>query len=83
LQYGFEKQDGIMNTQVSPQSFIARTAPFIQIPKPLLVYQESIPMPDNVEQFSLADFVLALTYQYLELGLPLDAALQAAAADLL
>ena len=38
-------------------------------------------MPDNVEQFSLADFVLALTYQYLELGLPLDAALQAAAAD--
>ena len=72
-----------MNRQVSPQSFTAHAAPFIQIPKPLLVNQESIPMPDNLEQFSLADFVLALTYQYFQLGLPLDSALRAAAADLL
>ena len=40
-------------------------------------------MPDNLEQFSLADFVLALTYQYFQMGLPLDFALRAAAADLL
>lgn len=40
-------------------------------------------MPANIEQISLADFVLALTYEYFELGLPLDAALRAAAADLL
>jgi hypothetical protein len=56
---------------------------FIQIPKPPPVNQESIPMPANIEQISLADFVLALTYEYSELGLPLDAALRAAAADLL
>ena len=72
-----------MNRQFSPQSFTAYTASFIQISKPPLVNQESIPMPANIEQFSLADFVLALTYQYFELGLPLDAALRAAAADLL
>ena len=83
MQYGFEKKDGIMNTQVSPQWFTAHIAPFIQIPKPPLVNHESIPMPDNLEHFWLADFVLALTYQYFELGLPLEAALQAAAADLL
>ena len=72
-----------MNKQFSPQWFTAHTTPFIQIPKPPLVNEESIQMPANLEQFSLADFVLALTYQYFELGLPLDAALQAAAADLL
>jgi hypothetical protein len=72
-----------MNRQASPQSFTAYAAPFIQIPKPLLVNQESIPMSDNFEQISLADFVLALTYQYFQLGLPLDSALRAAAADLL
>jgi hypothetical protein len=72
-----------MNKQFSPQSSTAHTAPFIQIPKPPLVNEESIPMPANIEQISLADFVLALTYEYFELGLPLDAALRAAAADLL
>jgi hypothetical protein len=72
-----------MNRRVSPQSFTAHTAAFIQIPKPLLVNQESIPMPDALDQFSLADFVLALTYQYFQMGLPLDSALRAAAADLL
>ena len=72
-----------MNKPVSPQSFTAHTAPFIQIPKPLLVNQGSIPMPANIEQFSHADFVSALTHQYFELGLPLNAALRAAEADLL
>jgi hypothetical protein len=72
-----------MNKQFSPQSFTAHTASFIQVPKPPLVNQESIPMPAHIEEFWLADFVLALTYQYFELGLPLDAALRAAAADLL
>ena len=72
-----------MNKQISPQSFTAHTAPFIQIPKPLLINQESTPMPANIEQFSLADFVSALTHQYFQLGLPLDAALRAAEADLL
>jgi NADPH:quinone reductase-like Zn-dependent oxidoreductase len=36
----------------------------------------------KIAQFSYADRVAALTHQYLELGLPLDAALQAAEADL-
>jgi hypothetical protein len=72
-----------MNKPVSPQTFTAHTAPFIQIPKPLLVNRESIPMPATIEQFSLADFVSALTRQYFALGLPLDAALRAAEADLL
>ena len=70
-----------MNKQVSPQWLTAHIAPFIQFPK--LVNQESIPMPANIEQFSLADFVSALTHQYFELGSPLDAALRAAEADLL
>jgi hypothetical protein len=72
-----------MNKQFSPQWFTAYTASFIQIPKRPLVNEESIQMPASIEQISLADFFLALTYQYFELGLPLDAALRAAAADLL
>jgi hypothetical protein len=72
-----------MNKQFSPQWFTAYTASFIQIPKRPLVNEESIQMPASIEQISLTDFFLALTYQYFELGLPLDAALRAAAADLL
>jgi hypothetical protein len=48
----------------------------------LLVNQESIKMATKIEQFSYADRVAALTHQYLELGLPQDAALRAAEADL-
>jgi hypothetical protein len=39
-------------------------------------------MDIKIEQFSYAGRVAALTHQYLELGLPLDAALRAAEADL-
>ncbi|SRR5258708_2884843 len=39
-------------------------------------------MAINIEQFSYADRVAALTHQYLELGLPVNSALRAAEADL-
>jgi hypothetical protein len=39
-------------------------------------------MATKIEQFSYAQRVVVLTHQYLELRLPLDAALRAAEADL-
>ena len=70
-----------MNKQISTRPLSA-SASFIQNPKPLLVHPESIKTASKIEQFSDADRVAALTYYYLELGLPLDAALRAAEADL-
>jgi hypothetical protein len=72
-----------MNTQFSAWPLSANAASSIRNPKPLLVNQESIKMATKIEQFSYADSVLALTHQYLELGLPLNFALRAAEADLL
>jgi hypothetical protein len=69
-----------MNKQFSVWPLSA-FASFIQNLKPLLVNQESIKTA-KIEQFSDADRVAALTHQYLDLGLPLDAARRAAEADL-
>ena len=40
-------------------------------------------MATEIEQFLFTDSICMLTHHYLELGLPLEAALQAAEADLL
>jgi hypothetical protein len=70
-----------MNKQISTRPLSA-SASFIQNPKPLLVNPESIKTAGKIEQLPDADRVAALTYRYLELCLPLDAALRAAEADL-
>jgi hypothetical protein len=69
-----------MNKQFSAWPLSA-FASFIQNLKPLLVNQESIETATKIERFSDADRVAALTHQYLDLGLPLDAARRAAEAD--
>jgi hypothetical protein len=70
-----------MNKQISTWPLSA-SAYFIQNRKALLVNQESIKTASKIDQFSDADRVAALTSHYLELGLPLVAALRAAEADL-
>jgi hypothetical protein len=81
-QHNLKRKDGTMNKQISAWPLSANAASCIQNPKPLLVNQESIKTATKIEQFSDADRVAALTHQYLELGLPLDAAHRAAEADL-
>jgi hypothetical protein len=71
-----------MNNQISAWPLHVNAASFLQSPKPLLVNQESIKMVTKIEQFSYAERVAALTHKYLELRLPVDAALRAAEADL-
>jgi hypothetical protein len=70
-----------MNKQISIRPLSA-FASFIPSPKPLLVNPESIRTAIKIEQFPDAARGAALTYHYLELCLPLDAALRAAEADL-
>jgi hypothetical protein len=70
-----------MNKQISAWP-LRGFASFIQNPKPLLVNPKSIKTTSKIGQLPDTDRVTALTYHYLELGLPLDAALRAAKADL-
>jgi hypothetical protein len=81
-QHGLKRKHRTMNEQISAWPLNANAASFLQNPKPLLVNQESIKMATKIEQFSYAQRVVVLTHQYLELRLPLDAALRAAEADL-
>jgi len=50
--------------------------------KPILINQEFTKMSTNIEQFSYVSKLVALTHLYVELSLPLPAALRAAEADL-
>jgi hypothetical protein len=50
--------------------------------KPMLFNQESTKMSTKTVQFSVLSKLVALSHLYVELGLPLPAALRAAEADL-
>jgi hypothetical protein len=70
---GFKKKDGIINEQISGWPVSANAA---------LTFQEFTKTSINIEQFSYVSKLVALTYLYVELSLPLPAALRAAEADL-
>jgi hypothetical protein len=57
-------------------------ASMIQNLKPMLFNQKSAKMSINTVQFPVLSKLVALIHLYVELGLPLPAALQAAEADL-
>jgi hypothetical protein len=79
---GFKKKDGTMNEQISAWPIGANAASIIQNLKPILINQEFTKMSTNIEQFSYVSKLMALTHLYVELSLPLPAALRAAEADL-
>ena len=68
--------------QISAWPLSANAASFIQNLKPILINQEFTKMSTNIEQFSYAAKLVTLTHLYVELSLPLPAALRAAEADL-
>jgi hypothetical protein len=70
---GFKKKDGIINEQISGWPISANAAS---------TFQEFTKRSTNIEQFSYVSKLVALTYLYVELSLPLPAALRAAEADL-
>jgi hypothetical protein len=80
---GFKKKDGTMNEQILAWPISANTASIIQNLKPILISQEFTKMRTNIEQFSYVSKLVALANLYVELSLPLPAALRAAEADLL
>jgi hypothetical protein len=80
---GFKKKDGTINEQISARPIRANAASIIQNLKPMLIDQEFTRMSTNIEQFSYVLKLVALTHLYMELSLPLPAALRAAEADLL
>jgi hypothetical protein len=77
---GFKKKDGTMNEQISAWPIGANAASIIQNLKPILINQEFT--KTKIEQFSYVSKLVALTHLYVELSLPLPAALRAAEADL-
>ena len=79
---GLRNKDITMDYQLSVWPLSADAASFIQNLKPLLIKEEPIKMSTNIRQFSNAEKIAALTHRYLELKLPLQAALGAAEADL-
>ena|SRR5271166_3010085 len=78
----FKKKDGTMNEQISGWPIGANAASIIQNLKPILINHEFTKMSTNIEQFSYVSKLVALTHLYVELSLPLPAALRAAEADL-
>jgi hypothetical protein len=72
-----------MNEQTSARLIGANAASIIQNLKPVLVDQKFTRMNPNVEEFSYVLRVVALTHLYMELNLPMAAALRSAKADLL
>jgi hypothetical protein len=80
---GFKKKDETMNEQISARPIGANAASIIQNLKPVRVDQGFTKMSTNIEQFSYVLKLVALTHLYMELSLPLPAALRAAEADLL
>jgi hypothetical protein len=79
---GFKKKDGTMSEQISAWPIGANTASIIQSLKPILINQEFTKMSTKIDQFSYVSKLVALTHLYVELSLPLPAALRAAEADL-
>jgi len=71
-----------MNEQISAWQITANAASMIQNLKPIPINQEFTKMRTNIEQFSYVSKLVALTHLYVELSLPLRAALRAAEADL-
>jgi len=71
-----------MNEQISAWPISANAASIIQNLKPILINQEFTRMSTNMEQFSYVSKLMALAHLYVELSLPLPAALRAAEADL-
>jgi hypothetical protein len=71
-----------MNEQISAWSISANAGSIIQNLKPLIIDQEFTKMSTNIEQFSYVSKLVALTQLYMELSLPVPAALRAAEADL-
>src|SRR5712671_6582408 len=71
-----------MNEQISAWPISANAASVIQNLKPILTNEEFTKMSTNIEQFSYVSKRVALTHLYVELSLPLPAALRAAEADL-
>ena len=82
IPYGFKKKDGTINEQISAWPISANAASIIRNSKPILTHQELTKMSTNIEQFSYVSKRVALTQLYVELSLPLPAALRAAEADL-
>jgi hypothetical protein len=80
---GFKKKDGTMNEQISARPIRASAVSIIQNLKPMLIDQEFTKMSTTTEQFSYVLELVALIHVYMELSLPLPAALRAAEADLL
>ena len=71
-----------MSEQISAWPIGANTASIIQSLKPILINQEFTKKSTKIDQFSYVSKLVALTHLYVELSLPLPAALRAAEADL-
>ena|SRR5258707_14940174 len=71
-----------MNEQISAWPIGANAGSIIQNLKPVITDQEFTKMSTNIEQFSYVSKLVALTQLYMELSLPVAAALRAAEADL-
>jgi hypothetical protein len=80
---GFKKKDQTMNEQISGRPIGANPPFIVEHLKPVLIEQEFTKMSTKIEQFSYALKIVALTQLYMELSLPLPAAIRAAEADLL
>jgi hypothetical protein len=72
-----------MNEQISTLMIGANTASIVKNLKPVLIGRKFAAMNTKIEDFSYILKVVALTHLYMELSLPLPAALRAAEADLL
>jgi len=71
-----------MNEEISAWPISTNAALIIQNLKPLLINQEFTKTSTNIEQFSYVSKLVALTDLYMQLRVPLVAALRAAEADL-
>jgi hypothetical protein len=71
-----------MNEHISAWPIGANAGSIIQNLKPVITDQEFTKMSTNIEQFAYVSKLVALTQLYMELSLPVPAALRAAEADL-
>jgi hypothetical protein len=78
---GSKKKNGTMNKQIAAWPIGANAASIIRNLKPA-IDQEFTKMSTNIERFSYALKLVALTNLYMELSLPLAAAFRAAKSDL-
>jgi hypothetical protein len=71
-----------MNEQISAWPIGANAGSIIQNLKPVITDREFTKTSTNIEEFSYVSKLVALTQMYMELSLPVPAALRAAEADL-